>query len=86
MTGSVRSSDPPLLSPPTVDPREREAKGRGDPDAGGGSVREESGKTTGCVREVKRSPDPPLPSPPTADPRERGTSAVIPEQQRRLGD
>uniref|UniRef100_A0A0E0ADT8 Uncharacterized protein n=1 Tax=Oryza glumipatula TaxID=40148 RepID=A0A0E0ADT8_9ORYZ len=42
MTGSVRegkrSPDPPLLSPPTADPRERETKRRRDPGVGAQSV------------------------------------------------
>uniref|UniRef100_A0A0E0HQ60 Uncharacterized protein n=1 Tax=Oryza nivara TaxID=4536 RepID=A0A0E0HQ60_ORYNI len=43
MTGSVRegkrSPDPPLPSPPMVDPCERETKRRRDPGIGGGSAR-----------------------------------------------
>ncbi|EEE66287.1 hypothetical protein OsJ_22503 [Oryza sativa Japonica Group] len=60
MTGSVRegkrSPDPPLLSPPMADPRERETKRRRDPGVGGGSARAASMAWNRCMRRPCRHP------------------------------
>uniref|UniRef100_A0A0E0AZD4 Uncharacterized protein n=1 Tax=Oryza glumipatula TaxID=40148 RepID=A0A0E0AZD4_9ORYZ len=60
MTGSVRegkrSPDPPLPSPPMVDPRERETKRQRDPGVGGGSARAASTAWNRCMRRPCRRP------------------------------